>query len=73
MRLGDIYKFVVKEGIKKDPRGVEVVNKLLRDEKRASSKLKGAEKKYYDSERLWNPYSDTRVLYGGLKTEVKKI
>ena len=29
--------------------------------------------KYFDQDKLFNPYSDTRVLYGDLNREVKTI
>jgi len=72
MKLGKIYEFVVKEGIKKDPRGLSAVNKVLKDEKANYRKLKGSEKSYFDKEKLYNPYSDTRMLYGNPDTEVKR-
>ena len=31
------------------------------------------EKKYYDTEKLVNPYSDTRIYYGDLKRKVSRI
>jgi len=72
MKLGKIYEFVVKEGIKKDPRGLSAVNKTLKGEKDNYRKLKGSEKSYFDKEKLRNPYSDTRILYGNPDTEVKR-
>lgn len=73
MKLGEIYEFVIKEAMKKDPRGYEAVNKALREEKKKYHKLKADEKSYFDKERLRNPYSDTRILYGDPSIEVEKV
>jgi putative NIF3 family GTP cyclohydrolase 1 type 2 len=45
----------------------------LKEEKEKYKKLKDEEAEYYDKDRLFNPFSDTRVLHGDLNTEVKKV
>ncbi len=73
MTIKDIYELGIKEGKKSDFRGKKEINwKLSRTEK-AYEKLSGKEKKTFDKEKLTNPYSDTRILYGDPDKKVKKI
>lgn len=73
MKLGDIYKIAVTMGIKSDPRGKKEVDRLLKKEKEAYGKLDEAEQLDFDSERLDNPFADTRLLYGEPSTDVKSL
>ena len=73
MKLKEIYDLIVKMGIEHDPRGMEVVQKQLAREKKKIEDLKEEERKEVDQDRYFNPYSDTRVLYGDLEREVKRI
>lgn len=73
MKLIDIYNFVIRKGIEKDPRTkIELKEEFDRAKKEFRS-LKGVDKKNYDRERLRNPYADTRILYGNTSREVKTI
>ncbi len=60
-------------GIKADPRGKRAVEALLKKEKEAFDKLTGIDKELYDSDRLINPFADTRILNGDPKTEIKSL
>lgn len=73
MKLKQIYDVVVKMGIEHDPRGLEVVEKQLAKEQKKIADLKEEDKKEVDQDRLFNPYTDTRVLYGDLDRDVKRI
>ncbi len=73
MILEKLYKKVVEVGIQNDLRGKEEIKKILQDEKEKHKKLKDEEAEYYDKDKLFNPYSDTRVLNGNLNTNVKKV
>ena len=73
MKLKELYDFVVKEGIKEDPRGEQKVKKDLLRVKKAHDDLKPAEKAEFDKESLKNPYADTRILYGDADKEIKGI
>ncbi len=73
MKLKDIYNFVVKEGMEVDPRGKKAVKEDLERIKQSFQQLKGREKEEFDQERLTNPYSDTRILYGAEEQLVKKV
>jgi putative NIF3 family GTP cyclohydrolase 1 type 2 len=71
MKLGDLYSKCVEYGIRADKRGRAHINRLLKEEKKKYDKLEGFEKECYDVERLRNPFTDCRILYGDPRTEVK--
>lgn len=73
MRLKDIYRFVVKKGIEKDPRSRAEIAKQFSYEKKEFRKLKNVDAKCYDKERFVNPYADTRILYGDPEKDIKTI
>jgi putative NIF3 family GTP cyclohydrolase 1 type 2 len=72
MKLNQFYQAVVKAGIENDLRGREEIKKLLTEEKSRFEKLDEKDREYYDQDRLFNPFSDTRILNGGPDVEVKK-
>ncbi|HDQ25656.1 MAG TPA: NGG1p interacting factor NIF3 [bacterium] len=63
MKLSDIYKAAVEAGIRRDPRGEKEVRAALAREKKRYSAMSEKEKKFYDSEKLSNPYADSRIIY----------
>lgn len=73
MKIDKLYKRAVEIGIENDLRGKEEIKRILKAEKEKFKKLKDDEKESYDEDRLFNPFSDTRVLNGDLNTEVKKV
>ena len=73
MKLGQIYKTAVAKGIAVDPRGKKEVSLTLKRVKEDYEDLKKDLKSEFDKEKFSNPYADSRVLYGGLQTEVKRI
>ena len=73
MKLTDIYKSIIEQGIKHDPRGANGVKNYLSKVKKEYNKLSAKEKQDFDNEKLTNPYSDTRLLYGTGNKEVKNI
>lgn len=73
MTLQEIYELAVEMGIKADPRGAEVVKKLLAKTKKDFEELPEKKKKYFDKESFTNPYSDSRILVGDPKTRIKKL
>lgn len=60
-------------GIDADFRGSKEIEKFLKRLRERYEKLEPEEKKEFDLERLENPFSDTRILFGDSKKEVKKI
>ncbi|MDW7674792.1 MAG: NGG1p interacting factor NIF3 [Bacillota bacterium] len=73
MKLKDIYELTIQMGKDADPREQFQIDKLLADNKKALDELKENEKDEFDQEKLMNPYSDTRVLYGDVESEVNRL
>ncbi len=73
MTIQEIYDLGVEMGIKADPRGEKAVRKLLEKAKKEYEDLPEKKKKLFDTESFTNPYSDSRLLFGDLKKEVKRI
>lgn len=72
MKLIEFYRFVIEEGISRDPRGVERVELEIKRKKEEFETLETAKKREFDQETLHNPYSDTRIL-NDTKKEIKDI
>jgi hypothetical protein len=73
MKLADIYDFVVKKGLEKDPRTPQEIREELSAARKEFGKLKGVDRASYDKERLKHPYADTRILYGDPATDVRTM
>jgi putative NIF3 family GTP cyclohydrolase 1 type 2 len=73
MKLERLYKKAVDTGIANDLRGKSEIKKLLNEEKEKFDGLKKEELEFYDKDRLFNPFSDTRVLNGNLDKNIKKV
>jgi len=73
MTLKQIYDLALDMGIGADPRGKESVKRLLERTKKEYKGLPEKKKKYFDQETFTNPYSDSRILYGDLKLQIKKV
>jgi putative NIF3 family GTP cyclohydrolase 1 type 2 len=73
MKLKNLYKKAIAIGIENDLRGKSEINKILKEEKEKFGAFKEEEKEFYDQDRLFNPYADTRILNGKPDTEVKKV
>ena len=70
--MQEIYKLAVELGIKNDLRPREQIKKILKRTKEKYDKLDAKKKTEFDPDKLWNPYSDTRVHFDSGK-KVKKI
>ncbi|MDP2929918.1 MAG: NGG1p interacting factor NIF3 [Candidatus Omnitrophota bacterium] len=73
MKLKEIYDFVVKRGMEKDPRSKNQIRSLLVKSKKEFRKLKGIDAKCYDRERFTNPYADTRILNGEIDQDIRSM
>jgi len=71
MKLKEFYNNCVEAGIAGDRRGKAFITGLLKEEKKKYDKLEGFEKECYDVERLHNPYTDCRILYGDPNIQIK--
>jgi len=73
MTIKQIYQLAVKLGISNDFRGKKDIDRKLSREKKIYDELKIDEKKLFDKERLTNPFSDTRILFGNENKNIKRI
>ncbi len=70
MRITDIYHKAIEIGMKNDPRGKAAVKEVLRAEKMRFDRMGDDEAGRYDEDRLFNPYADSRILFGDPKKEI---
>jgi putative NIF3 family GTP cyclohydrolase 1 type 2 len=73
MKLDRFYRKAVETGIARDLRGPTEIRRLLDAERERFVGLKPDEKDRFDSDRLFNPFADSRILFGDPKTEVRKV
>lgn len=73
MKVREIYEFVVKKGLDKDPRTKSEIKNELARVHREYRKLKKEDKKCFDKEKLKHPFADTRILYGDEKKHIRTI
>jgi hypothetical protein len=71
MKLRDIYRKAIENGVENDPRGKDAVLKYLERRKKDFDELKPDEREFFDRESLQNPYSDSRILYGTGDEEIR--
>jgi len=64
MTLREFYEKAIRIGIENDPRGKAAVEKVLEKQKKKYDDLNDKEKEFFDMDSLWNPYSDSRLLFG---------
>lgn len=72
MNIQQIYELAVKMGIEADLRGTKRVKQILKRTQDKHDNMSAKNKKRFDKEKLWNPYSDTRVFVDH-NQDVKKI
>ena len=73
MKLQTLFEIAIKEGMRADPRGQKQIDKILDKYKKQEKKLDKDEKLFFDKERKWNPYGDTRIMNGTGEEEVKTL
>lgn len=73
MTLQEIYQLAVQKGIEADFRPRSEIERWQAQLKEKYGKKEPAEKEEFDLERLENPFSDTRILFGDPQKEIKKI
>jgi hypothetical protein len=73
MKLKDFYSLVVEAGVAGDMRGGSAITAVLEEEKARYDKLTAEERETFDRDRLFNPFSDTRLLNGDPEGEVRTI
>jgi len=73
MKLKEAYALAIKTGIANDPRGKKEIERVLKKTKESFEQLKEKEKEFFDTEKLSNPYADTRILFGDPNTEIEEV
>lgn len=73
MRLSEIYDICVRTGISADARGREEIDRVLCTARAAFDKLDADDKPFFDSEKLSNPYADTRICAGDPSSEIRGL
>lgn len=73
MKLEEIYRRIIGTGMKNDPRSKREVRSVILENRKEYNTLKGRKKEAFDKESLFNPYSDTRILYGDRTKEIETI
>ncbi len=73
MTIEEIYNLAIKEGIKADFRGYKEIQENQKRLKEKFAMMKKEDQEEYDEERLNNPYSDTRILFGDPKKKIKNV
>jgi len=71
MKLAEIYKLAVQLGREADPRTKEEFEAELKAQKDRFDKLDAKARQRFDQDLLWNPYHDSRMLFGTEDAEVK--
>lgn len=73
MKLKTLFEHAIKYGIEADVRDKKDIEKILKKHKDKLKKADAKEKKFFDEERTWNPYSDSRIINGTGNEEVKTL
>lgn len=73
MKLSQLFARAVELGMEADPRGKEALKKHLKKQKERYDKLDAKEKEFFDVERLWNPFGDSRIINGTGDEEIKSL
>ncbi len=73
MKLIDVFKFAIEFGRDADVRKPRQIEAELRRQRERYDKLSRKEREHFDPDLLWNPYSDSRLLYGNANAEVREL
>jgi len=73
MKLGDIYRTAIDKGMREDVRSADELQHVLNAAKKEYEKLDEDEKQFFDTERLRNPYADTRICLGDPDLDVRGL
>lgn len=73
VRLGDIYRIAVQKGMAEDKRDAQELAAVLSEASQSYDKLSEEEKAFFDTEKLTNPYVDTRINTGDPDLEVRGL
>ena len=73
MKLKQIYDICVQVGRDADPRGAAEIDRALSVTRKTYDKLEDDDRPFFDTERLVNPYADTRICAGDPDSEIRGL
>ncbi len=73
MTIQEIYQLAIKKGIESDFRDNDFIENNQKRLKQKYQAMSDKDKQDFDLEKLNNPFSDTRILFGDVNKKVKKI
>ncbi len=73
MKLAEIYRLAVKLGREADPRSEREFEADFKAQRERYERLDPKAKQRFDQDLLWNPYHDTRMLFGKEDAEIKRV
>jgi len=73
MNIQEIHNLAIELGIKNDFRSKEQINKNLKRIKERYTNLSKEEKEIFDTERLTNPYIDSRIHFDAGVKNIKRV
>jgi hypothetical protein len=73
MKLKELFRIAVEAGMEADPRSRQEIQKALKRVEERHQRLEGKEKEHADPEQRWNPYLDSRILYGTGEEEIHTL
>lgn len=71
LTLQQIYDHMIAIGRKNDPRTNKEIDAMLKELKAEYKKMDKKKKPYFDTDKLVNPYGDSKILYGKPSHKVK--
>ena len=73
MKLSEIYRTAIDKGMHEDVRSEAEIKHVLDEARKAYDKLEEDDRQFFDTERLTNPYSDTRICVGDPEMEIRGL
>lgn len=71
MKLGEIYNACIEAGRAADQRSAEELDRILAAARKEYDGLSDEDKEFFDTEKLSNPYSDTRICAGDPEAQIR--
>jgi putative NIF3 family GTP cyclohydrolase 1 type 2 len=73
MNVKQVFDLGLSMGTKADPRGIKGIKEYLARAKKEYEDCKPKDKKFFDKERLVNPYADSGIHVDDNKTQIKRV
>jgi len=73
MTLGELYQAAIGIGMETDPRGRDALQRQMQQLAKQYEQMGEPEKRLFDTERLTNPFGDSRIAYGDADTELNRV